>query len=99
VRNKDGTIRACDGGDQRVVWPDGPSLGEQVCMDFPIVFSAFVVKRQALQWAKKSLRSCRLASIRWLRRAPYSNSALTTLHRAMSEGLCRRKCCRISEVP
>ena len=53
VGNQGGIVGASDGGDQCVVRADGFALGQQVGVDLPVMFGAFIIKTQALQRGEK----------------------------------------------
>ena len=60
VGNQGGIVGAGDGGDQGVVGADGLALGQQVGADLPVVLSALIIKRQALQWGEKGFEQLQI---------------------------------------
>jgi len=83
-----------NGCDQHIVGANGSPLCGKHRPQLSVSVHAGIVKRQTAQRLKKNANRCRLAATRALRYAPEISSALTTLHKAKSDGKCLKNCRR-----
>ena len=60
VGNQCGIVGAGDGSDKGFVRAEGFALGQQIGVDLPVVFGAFIIKGQTLQWGKKGFEQLQI---------------------------------------